>query len=556
MYSVGIDFGTNTARAVVVDVATGEEIGTGIAAYRSGEKGVVVDDANPHVARHHPGNYAEVTRDSVRSALESAKHVRSFRVDAICGIGLDATASTPIPVSRGGVPLALTEEFAGSVDTLAWLWKDHSAVGEAEEITAVLRNRAPAVLDRIGGVYSSEWFWAKLLRFSRVAPGAFAATHSWIEVSDWFAAWLVGERDPNLMSRGICAAGHKALYDSEWNGFVPDDVVRAIDPALARIRETMRGKVRPPGSVVGMLSRENAEYLGVPAGIPVAVPVIDAHIGALGSGIETGRMVKIMGTSGVDLVVTSLADAPDTIPGVSGVVPHSVLPGFVTVEAGQSAVGDIYGWIVEQMRPTNESHESLTRDAERLRPGETGLLGLDWLNGNRTVLIDQRLSGLVVGLNLRTQPNHLYRSMIEATAFGSRVIIDRLSEFGVDVEEIVTSGGLPGRNSLVMQVFADVLERRLRIARSDQTAALGSAICAAAAADLVAGGRGDIQAAVQRMVGFRSERFSPIEDNVKVYRRLYALYRELHDAFGTTTYRGTLQHVMKDLLHIRSAVSS
>jgi L-ribulokinase len=554
-FVIGIDFGTNTARAVVVNTADGEEVGVGVAAYPHGENGVIPDSRNPSVARHHPSDYLEAARTSIRVAVQDAERNPGFQRDAVIALGLDTTSSTTIPVDAKLRPLVFLEEFSEDLDSMAWLWKDHSSVAEAEEITAVLESHWPEQLARIGGAYSSEWFWSKLLRFARVAPRAFAATFVWIEIADWLVAWLTGGAVPDAIVRGTCMAGHKALHENSWGGGPPIEFLHKIDPQLIQIRNRLNGPVVPVGEFAGVLTEERAQWLGLPPGIPVGIPEIDAHIGALGSGIREGRMAKIMGTSGVDLVVTPRHNAPGFVPGVSGVVPDSILPGYTTIEAGQSAVGDIYGWFVTQIRPGGGmTHDELTEKAGKLRAGESGLLSLDWMNGNRTVLIDQRLTGVILGLNLRTPPAHIYRALIEATAFGSRVILDRFEEHGLKIDEIVTSGGLPVRNSFVMQVFADILERPLKIARSDQTSALGSAIAAAAAADRLAGRPVVVSEIVGRMTGFRNQVFRPDARNVPIYRELYPLFRDVHDSFGVQNAQRDLYSVMKKLIGIRTRV--
>jgi L-ribulokinase len=555
-YVIGIDYGSNTARAVIVDTATGEEIGTGITGYPHGEKGIVTDKSNPNVARHHPSDYPVVTREAIQKAIEEASVAPGFDREKIVGIGIDTTASSPLPLDKDGIPLAFSDDFHDDINAMAWLWKDHSSADEAEEITKILEDSWPEPLSRIGGTYSSEWFWSKLLRFSRVAPEVCDAAATWIEVADWFAGWLCGVTDPYSFTRNICCAGHKGLYDSFWNGYPGPDVLTAIDPVLVKFGESIKGEVIPIGSALGRLAKEPAEYLGLPHGIAVAVPEIDAHIGALGSGIDEGRMVKILGTSGVDLVVSPIEGELPSIPGVSGVVPHSILPGYATVEGGQSAIGDIYGWFVDQLSPQGEDHTSLMTKAEMLKPGESGLLGLDWHNGNRTVLIDQKLSGLLVGMNLHTRPEHIYRSLIEATAFGSKKIIDRFKEYGIEVDEIVVSGGLPDKNCLVMQIFADILECRLIVPKSEQTAALGSAIAATVAAERLDGKDVSISDTVERMTSFRDTVYEPEVIYQPVYREIYGLYRELHDAFGTEEYSGNLGHVMKRLIRIRENASN
>ena len=515
------------------------------------KRGIVTDPSDPNVARHHPADYLAVTRDSVRDAVAEASKQPDFDLKNIAGIAIDATASTPIPVDKEGKPLAFSDRYADDLNTYAWLWKDHSSHAEAEEISRILEEYWPQTIGKIGGTYSSEWFWSKLLRFKRLSPKAYNDTASWVEISDWLSGWLCGEEDVYKLKRGLCCAGHKGLYDEAWNGYPDRNFFEKIDPDLTRIAESIRGEVFAVGEVLGRLCKSAADYLGLPEGIIVGVPEIDAHIGALGAGIGEGSMVKIMGTSGVDLVITPNGSFNDDIPGFSGVVEDSILPGFTTIEAGQSALGDVYGWFVDIIKPDGKGHEELTCKAAELRPGETGLISLDWFNGNRTVLVDPNLSGMILGMNLRTKPEHIYRSLVEATAFGSKVILSRLSEYGVKVERIITAGGLPGRNSFVMQIFADVLECELRIPASDQTCALGAAISAKAAVDMDRTGRALIEDIISQMTTFRDIIYKPDASNFPVYRKLFGIYMQLHDAFGTDAYTAKLNNVMKDLLELR-----
>jgi L-ribulokinase len=323
------------------------------------------------------------------------------------------------------------------------------------------------------------------------------------------------------------------------------------------VRETLPDTAHNVAEVAGTLTSEWAKRLGLPADIPVAVGAFDAHLGGVGSGIAPGTLVKIIGTSTCDMMVAPLDRELPDIPGLCGIVPESILPGFHGLEAGQSAVGDIFNWFVNTIQPGGAdagSHEALTLAAERLGPGESGVLALDWHNGNRTILVDQRLSGLIVGLTLHTTPAEIYRALIEATAFGARTIVDRFEEYGVKVARVVNCGGISAKNRLVMQIYADVLGRPLEISRSAQTCALGAAIAGAVVAGEAAGGHASFAAAAAAMTGVLADRFEPQPDSVKVYERLYAQYKRLHDAFGTPDYGESLFSTMKELLAIRDEV--
>lgn len=553
--ALGLDYGTNSVRALLACVETGEEVGEAVWNYRRGERGVVVDARRPELARQHPRDYLEGLRAAIRAALGVARKKGAASEDVI-GIGVDATGSTPIPVDRSGEPLALNKEFEREPDAMAWLWKDHVAHAEAVEITARARAEKPEYLSKYGGVYSSEWFWSKLLHARRFAPRVWAAAHTWVELADWIPAVLTGTTDPAQLRRGICAAGHKAMFHPSWGGYPAADFLAKLDPDLVRVRATLPDRAWPVGEAAGALTPAWARALGLPAGLPVSVGAFDAHLGAVGSGIRPGVLVKIIGTSACDIAVAPLSAPLPDIPGICGIVPESVRPGLYGIEAGQSAVGDIFHWFVEGVRPGGSragSHEALTREAERLRPGESGLLALDWWNGNRTVLMDQRLSGLVVGLTLGTTSAEIYRALIEATAFGARAIMERLEEYGVPIRRVVACGGIAVKNPLAMRIYADVLNRPVEISRSAQTCALGAAMAGSVVAGRRRGGHANFAAAERAMTGVRPERFMPDRHRVATYARLYPIYRTLHDGFGLGGARN-LGGVMKELLSLRDEV--
>ena len=552
-YSIGLDYGTNSVRALVVDVDSGAEVAASVWGYAHGERGVVLDPRQPDLARQHPSDYLEGIRQTVKAALKAARKVKGFAPAQVVGIGVDTTGSTPMPVDARGHALTDQPAFRDNPHAMAWLWKDHTGHAEAAAITAAAAQQKPEYLAKCGGTYSSEWFWSKILRCRRAAPKIFAAAHTWVEIADWIPAVLTGTTSPDVMKRGICAAGHKAMFHPAWGGYPAADFLATLDRGLARVRATLPDRAFNVSEPAGQLTSAWAKELGLPAGIPVAVGAFDAHLGAVGSGIEPGTLVKIIGTSTCDIAVAPLSTTLPDVPGLCGIVPESVLPGCHGLEAGQSAVGDIFNWFVQRIQPggsTLGSHEALTRDAAKLQPGESGLLALDWHNGNRTVLVDQRLSGLIVGLTLHSTPAEIYRALVEATAFGARAIVERFEEYGVRIRRVVNCGGISVKNPMVMQIYADVLQRPIEISRSTQTCALGAAMAGA----VVAGAHKDFAAATRKMTGVLPTRFRPVAASVKRYDRLYAQYRKLHDAFGTRGYAESLFGVMKDLLALRDDV--
>lgn len=555
-YTIGLDFGTNSVRALIVDVRTGEEVGTSVFIYPSGKDGILLDPREPDLARQHPQDYVEGLEGSIRGALEEAAARNGFDPDGVIGIGVDTTGSTPLPVDTDGRPLAFDSRFRDNLNAYVWLWKDHTGHAEAAEITDRAREIRPEYLAKCGGTYSSEWFWSKILHCLRVDPDVFEAAYTWVEHADWMPALLTGTDHPSALRRGVCAAGHKAMFNEAWGGYPDRDFLTTLDERLAALRATLPDRAYNTSEPAGALTEAWAERLGLPAGIPVAVGAFDAHLGAVGSGVAPGTLVKIIGTSTCDLMVTPLDRDLADIPGLCGIVPESILPGQYGLEAGQSAVGDIFNWFVSGLRPDGQDHASLTADAEALRPGESGLLALDWHNGNRTVLVDQRLTGLILGLTLHTTPAEIYRALVEATAYGARIIMERYEEYGVAVERIVNCGGISAKNRMVMQIYADVMGRPLLISRSTQTCALGAAMSGAVAAGAEAGGHSDFADAVDAMTGVQDVVFEPIRENREVYDRIYPLYRRLHDAFGVDGKRDDLYDVMKQLLDFRDEARS
>jgi L-ribulokinase len=554
-YTLGLDFGTNSVRALLVDVGNGRELATAVFAYPSGKAGIILDPKDPNLARQNPADYLKGIEAAVRKTLALARKADpAFKPAAVIGIGVDTTGSTPIPVNKDGIPLSFKKEFRKNPNAMAWLWKDHTGYAEAAEITALAEKTHPEYLAKCGGTYSSEWFFSKILHCRRVDPRVFDAAWSWVECCDWIPAELAGETRPDRIKRGRCSAGHKAMFNAVWDGLPAKDFLDRLDPELGFLRDRLYDETETSDAAAGRLSPEWAKILGLPAGIPIAVGAFDAHLGAVGSGVFPGKFVKIVGTSTCDICVWPGDKPLADIPGLCGIVDGSVLPGYFGLEAGQSAVGDIFNWFVDVIQPGGRkagSHEALTAAAAKLRPGASGLLALDWNNGNRTILVDQRLTGLLLGQTLHTTPAEIYRALIEATAFGARTIIERFQEYGVGIDEVINCGGIAEKNPLVMQIYADVTGLEMKIARSAQTCALGSAIAGAVAAGAAAGGYANFAAAQAAMCGVKPKTFKPNAENHRVYGELFSLYKQLHDAFGTKTGSASIANVMKDLLAIR-----
>jgi len=559
-YLIGLDFGTNTCRSVVVDAANGKELSSHVFAYPSGTDGVISDSKDPNLARQNPADYLQGIAVTVKAALENAvESDPAFSREKVIGIGVDTTGSSPVPVDANCRPLCFSSVFANNPAAQVWLWKDHTSFNEAALITRTAARTRPQYLSKIGGVYSSEWWWSKILHCKNVAPDVFAAAYSWVEICDWITASLVGINRPGEIRRSICAAGHKALYNEDWNGLPDFEFLETLSPGLGDLRQRLYDESFTSEKSAGHLSPEWAKLLGLSEEVAVSVGAFDAHVGAVGAGISEGTLVKILGTSTCDIMISSVAKKLADIPGVCGIVNGSVLNGYYGIEAGQSGVGDIFLWFVNNLVPEeygksqDEKFANLNSAAAALEPGETGLVALDWNNGNRTILVDVRLTGLLIGQTLQTRPHEIYRALIEATAFGALEIIDRIEAYGVLIKEVVNCGGLASRNPLLMQIYADITGRPMKVSRSDQTPALGAAIFASVAAGKKAGGYDSVEDAEKNMTG-TGKVYEPSPENHKLYTRLYALYRQLHDAFGTKEWNGSMSNVMKDLLILRDEV--
>jgi L-ribulokinase len=543
MFTIGLDYGTNSVRALVVRCADGAELGTSVFPYPSGHEGIFLDAADHNLARQNPADWLLGAETAIREAIAQAAGVAGFSPEGVVGIGVDGTGSSPLPVHP---------DFCGNPNAWCWLWKDHTSIDEAARITETAGRLRPQYLAKIGGTYSSEWFWAKLWHCLNTDPAVFDAAHSWVELSDFIPAVLAGVRRPEDIVRGVCMAGHKAMYADDWGGLPDEEFLTALDPKLAALRPRLYQNAVDASACAGSLSPEWADRLGLPAGIAIAVGEMDVHYGAIGCGVDEGTLVKVIGTSTCDCAVVSADQQVADIPGICGIVKGAILPGYYGVEAGQSAVGDIFKWFVEGICQGDSAlHAELTHQAAAMKPGQSGLLALDWNNGNRTILVDQRLTGLLLGQTLHSSRAEIYRALIEATAFGARAIVERIVEYGVPVKRIVCSGGIAAKNPLLMQIYADVTGCEMRVSRSDQSCALGAAIGAA----VCAGAHPDFSTAQAAMTGLKEIVYRPISANQAIYQDLFSLYRTLHDAFGGINPAADLGHVMKDLLAIKARQS-
>ena len=559
-YAIGLDFGTNSCRSLIVDISNGSELSTHVFNYPSGESGVILDSRDPNLARQNPFDYLQGIEVTINEAITKAKASdKNFSSDNIIGIGVDTTGSSPMPVDADGTPLCFLDKFKTNPSAMVWLWKDHTSHTEANQITQLASKEHPEYLSKIGGVYSSEWFWSKILHCSKEDSEVFKSAHSFVEICDWIPAVLVGDTKPENLKRSVCASGHKAMYNEQWGGLPDSTFFQKLSPELGELRDKINDKAHSAEERVGFLSDEWADKLGLSTNVSVAVGAFDAHMGAVGAGIKTGTLIKILGTSTCDVMVAPNKKKLADIPGVCGIVNGSVMDGYFGIEAGQSAVGDIFLWFINNLVPEkygktqDEKFKNLEEAATKIKPGETGLLALDWNNGNRTILVDVRLAGLLLGQTLHTQPQEIYRALIEATAFGALAIIDRIEENDVPIKEVINCGGLAVKSPLIMQIYADVMGRPMKISKSEQTPALGAAIFGAVSAGKDVSGFDNVEHAQKVITGI-SKAYEPDEKNHLVYKKLYKLYKQLHDGFGTKTWNGNMFNVMKDLLNIRDEV--
>ena len=528
-YAIGLDFGTLSARAVLCDVCDGREAATAEFVYPHG----VMDEALPTGKRlgadwalEHPGDYIEALKYLIPAVLNKA----GASAREVAGVGVDFTACTPLPLKADGTPLCFLEEFKRNPHAYVKLWKHHAAREYAERITEVAAARGERFLARNGGKISSEFLHPKIWQVLSEAPEVYHAAELFAEAGDWIVWLLTGK-----LSRSACMAGYKALW-AKGEGYPSKEFLRALDPRLENLTEQkLRGEVLPVGAKAGGISEYGAALTGLEKGTPVAVAVIDAHACAPGVGaVSAGSMFMIMGTSTCHML---LSERAIDINGICGVVEDGIVPGLVGYEAGQCCVGDHFSWFIDNCLPKRYFDEAersggsiyalLGQKAGALRPGESGLLALDWWNGNRSVLNDAGLSGALFGFTLATKPEDIYRALVEATAFGTRVIIESFEKNGLPISGITAAGGIATKDPFVMQIYADVLGRIIKIARSPSAVAVGSAVYGT-----VAAGLGSIEEMSAKMGGVRDEFYTPSPTNKAVYERLYGEYLRLHDCFG------------------------
>jgi len=543
-YVIGIDFGTDSVRSIVVDIKDGKELASNVVNFRRWKEGKYCEPSKNQF-RQHPLDYIEGLEQSVNAALArlpkgSGEHV--------IGIGVDTTGSTPAPVDREGTVLALRDDFKENPNAMFILWKDHTAVNEADEINEAARSWGGTDFTKyVGGVYSSEWFWAKILHVLRTDREIAEAAFSWVEHADWVPAILTGNTDPLLLQRNRCAAGHKAMWHKEWEGLPPEEFLVKVDPLLKGLRERLYTDTVTSDKKAGVLTSEWADRLGLKEGTAVAVGAFDAHMGAVGTEVKEKSFVMILGTSACDMAVAPYEIAGDKlVDGICGQVDGSIIPGMIGLEAGQSGFGDVYAWFrsilswpLESFPAENTLIENEKANAIRDEIGgriidrlseeasnldiDKSLIALDWLNGRRTPYADQKLKGAVAGITLGTSAAKLFRALVESTAYGARAIVERFIEEGIDIEEVVASGGIPKKSPFVMQVLSDVLNMPVKVAESEQAPSLGAAMFAAVAA----GAYGSVYEAQKRMGSGFATTFFPDPLKAKKYDELYRRYKDI-----------------------------
>lgn len=532
-YVIGLDYGTDSVRALVVD-QQGREVSTAVHYYTRWKKGLYCD---PSVSqfRQHPLDYLEGLEAAVKAALSQAG---SEVAQNVVGISVDTTGSTPVAVDANGTPLALLPEFAENPNAMFILWKDHTANREAGEINDLAHRWDPDVTKYVGGIYSSEWFWAKILRTLRVDEAVRSAAFSWVEHCDWISAVLTGETNPLVLKRSRCAAGHKALWHEDFEGLPSEAFLQQLDPVLTGLRERLFRHTHTADEPMGQLSAEWAQRLGLPGQVVIGVGSFDAHMGAVGAAIEPYSLVRVMGTSTCDMLIAPNEEVGHLlIHGICGQVDGSILPGMLGMEAGQSAFGDVYAWFqnllawplraflteAEAEKWTEKIIPALSEAAAALPVAETDAVALDWFNGRRTPDANHTLKGAVMGLNLGSDAPRLFKALVEATAFGAKRIVERFESEGVPIRQVIGIGGVSKKSPFVMQVLADVLNMPIKIVKSEQACALGAAICAATAAMLYP----SMAAAQAAMNSGFDATYQPNADKAAVYRHLYGRYLEL-----------------------------
>ncbi|UCB36491.1 ribulokinase [Bacteroides intestinalis] len=532
-YVIGLDFGTDSCRALIVDVRNGDEVATGISFYPRWKAGLYCD-AQSNRYRQHPLDYIESMTEAVHTALS---HLTEEEIASICGLCFDTTGSTPALTDCNGMPLALNPEFAEEPDAMFILWKDHTAVREAEQINALMKERNLDYLLYEGGTYSSEWVWSKVLHVINTNSKVKEAVYSWTEHCDWMTGLVTGNTIPEKMLRSRCAAGHKAMWHERWL-LSSSEVLLELNPSLNRILPHLFTQTYTSDTRAGTLTAEWAGKLGLPQGIAVAVGALDAHMGAVGASVASGVLTRIMGTSTCDIMVAEKHEIGDRcIEGICGQVDGSVLPGFIGLEAGQSAFGDIYAWFGKFMSwplkdiPEGEAKQKvmdtmlieLTREAQALKLSENDIVALDWMNGRRTPYADQNVKGMIAGLTLGSTAPEVFKALVEATAFGSRRIVEHMKSQRLQIDSVNAIGGISKKAPFVMQTLADVLGMPIRIVRSQQTCALGAAMFAAVAAGVYS----TVGEAMRYMGSDIEIEYRPDTERKKIYEILYRKYLQL-----------------------------
>lgn len=530
-YVIGVDYGTDSVRSILVDAKNGRILSSAVHPFARWKQGKFCKP-NKNMFRQHPLDHIEGLEKTVRAVLakapkHAAKHVR--------GLSVDTTGSTPGPVTREGTPLALLPEFKNNPNAMFVLWKDHTAVREADEINALAHGwGGPDYTKYSGGTYSSEWFFAKMLHLLREDEKVRKAAYSWLENCDWIPALLCGIKDVHQVKRSRCAAGHKAMWHREFNGLPSQEFLSKLDPLLDGIRDRLYNETFTSEVKAGSLCPEWAKRLGLEEGIAVSVGAFDAHMGAVGAGIKPFVMTKVVGTSTCDMMAVPLKEYENKlIPGICGQVDGSVVPGMLGLEAGQSAFGDVYAWfrdiilwparnLLKKTPPDleNDIIPALSRQAAAIPLEESSVLAVDWINGRRTPYADQNLKGALTGLSIGTSAPEIFKALVEATAFGSRKILERFEEEGVPIREVIAIGGVAKKSPFVMQVMADVLNRKIRVAESEQACALGAAIFASVAAGLYP----SVEKAQERLASGIEREYAPRPREAETYGMLYGKY--------------------------------
>lgn len=532
-YVIGVDYGTDSCRAVLLNALNGIKVAESSCNYPRWMKGLYCEPMNDRY-RQHPQDYIDTFKDVIRDIVAQ---LSPENVACIEGIAFDTTASTPVLVDKSGTPLALLPEFSEDPDAMFILWKDHTSKVEADEINALAHGWEVDYTSFSGGTYSSEWGWAKVLHVLRTNDRVADAAYSWMEHCDWMTAWLTGDTAPEKVKRSRCAAGHKAMWRAEWGGLPSEDYLARLDDRLAGMRRTFSSETYTSDVCAGTMSSEIARELGLPEGIKIGVGAIDAHIGAVGASISDGVLVRIMGTSTCDILTGSYESVGDRqIKGICGQVDGSVLPGCVGFEAGQAAFGDVYAWFrrllmwpVENLCPEMADKikdavlPALEKEAALLEPGSSLPLALDWLNGRRTPDSDQRVKGAVVGLTLGTTAPMLYRALIEATAYGTKAIVDRFVEEGVSIKAVKAIGGISQKSDLVMQIMSDVIGMPVTVVDCDQACALGAGMLASVACGI----HPTVELAQNAMQAPLGREYMPDMKRNEIYKELYSKYQDL-----------------------------